>query len=264
MEKNWQCPYCGHHQVLSEGVNLITVRMADRVTINSHVSDHLIHGAIVDNSEYSSIAFQLTSISCLNPQCKKLVLQGNLSKKENWNSFKNKYDYAPIKKWQLLPDSIAKPQPDYIPAPIRKDYEEACKIVNLSPNAGAVLARRCLQSMIRDFCKIKEKTLSKEIEKLKTNVKDSKIRSVTEESIQAIDSIRKMGNIGAHMEKPTGILIDIEPQEATLLIQLIETLFKDWYVARNERQQRLKSIQEVTIKKEQQKTFNGKTSHAQN
>ena len=62
-----------------------------------------------------------------------------------------------------------------------------------------------------------------------------------------------MGNIGAQMQKPTGILIDIEKQEATLLIQLIETLFKDWYVAKHERQQRLKSIQKTTTKKEEQK-----------
>lgn len=65
----------------------------------------------------------------------------------------------PIKVWKLLPDSIAKPQPNYIPAPIRKDYEQACKIADLSPNASAVLARRCLQSMIRDFCNITENTL---------------------------------------------------------------------------------------------------------
>lgn len=75
-----------------------------------------------------------------------------------------------------------------------------------------------------------------------------------------------MGNIGAHMEKPTGILIDIEPEEATLLIQLIETLFKDWYIARNERQQRLKNIQAITKKKKQQKavktkSINVKTTH---
>ena len=50
----------------------------------------------------------------------------------------------------------------------------------------------------------------------------------------------------------------------SLLIQLIETLFKDWYVAKNERQQRLKNIQEVAIKKEQQRAMNGKTKNANN
>ena len=249
MEKNqnWQCPYCGHHQVLLEGRNLMIFEVSGN--------------EIVNMSKYGKIAFRGVSISCLNPKCKKLVLSSELSKK-NWNTNGGGYTYDSIEEWNLLPDSIAKPQPDYIPASIRKDYEEACKIAHLSPNASAVLARRCLQSMIRDFCNIEGKTLHEEIEKLETKVKESQILDVTEESIQAIDSIRKMGNIGAHMQKPTGIFIDIEKDEADLLIQLIETLFKDWYVAKNERQKRLASIQKITAKKEEQKTVNGKIKNA--
>lgn len=238
MEKNlsWQCPYCGHHQVLSEGGNL---QIYDEID------------SCVKTSEHEDIGFRVVSIACLNKQCKKLSLTILLSEVQHYAESTLKSE--PIKVWKLLPDSIAKPQPDYIPTPIRKDYEEACKIANLSPNASAVLARRCLQSMIRDFCDIKEKTLHKEIEKLKTSVEEHKIPGVTEESIQAIDSIKKMGNIGAHMEKPTGILIDIEPEEATLLIQLIETLFKDWYVAKHKRQQSLNKIKEATMQKEQKR-----------
>ena len=101
---------------------------------------------------------------------------------------------------------------------------------------------------LRDFCSITGYTLYKETETLKNSVEEHKIPSVTEESIQAIDNIRKMGNISAYMEKPTGILIDIEPENAILFTQLIKTLFKNWYIARNERQQ---SIQAITIKKEQ-------------
>ncbi len=127
--------------------------------------------------------------------------------------------------------------------------------LHLSPNASAVLARRCLQSMIRDFCKIKKRTLHEEIEELKVKVEKRNISGVTEESIQSIDSIKKMGNIGAHMEQPTGMLIDIKPEEATLLIQLIETLFKDWYITRHERQQRLKDIQAITTKKTQKESI---------
>ena len=243
---NWQCPYCGLLQVLSKGENLQTY---DEIK------------NCVKTSEHEDIGFRVTSIACLNKQCKKLSLTILLSKV--WHHLRgSNLNSEPIKVWKLLPDSIAKPQPDYIPIPIRKDYEEACKIANLSPNASAVLARRCLQSMIRDFCRIRENTLHKEIEKLKTSVEERKIPSVTEESIQAIDNIRKMGNIGAHMEKPTGILIDIEPEEANLLIQLIETLFKDWYVVRNERQQRLKNIQAIITRKEQQKIAEEKTKNA--
>ena len=247
--QSWQCPYCGHHQILSE-----TGAYNDNLKSTT--------AGVVQRSKYSQIGLFTVSIACLNLDCKKLTLTVGLKKRADYSSggsYSPSLEGEPIEKWSLLPDSKAKPQPDYIPAHIRKDYEEACKIAQLSPNASAVLARRCLQSMIRDFCNITEKTLHKEIEKLKISVEERKIPSVTEESIQAIDNIRKMGNIGAHMEKPTGILIDIEPEEADLLIQLIETLFKDWYVARNERQERLNAIQAISAKKEQQKTAEEKT-----
>lgn len=254
--QSWQCPYCSHYQVLLEKQSLSTYEVSKFVEI----------------SEHNKVGLFVISIACLNSQCKKLTLKVKLLEKKrtvslSGNSTQSYYtgnlDHnALIREWLLLPDSVAKPQPDYIPEYIRKDYEEACKIAHLSPNASAVLSRRCLQSMIRDFCNIKETNLHKEIEKLKTSVEECKIPSVTEESIQAIDNIREMGNIGAHIKKPTGILIDIEPEEATLLIQLIETLFKDWYVARNERQQRLKNIQAITKKKEQQKTTEIKINNA--
>jgi hypothetical protein len=60
--------------------------------------------------------------------------------------------------------------------------------------------------------------------------------------LAAIDAIRKIGNIGAHMEKDINLIIDVDPQEAALLIGLIETLIKDWYVVREERKKRLESI----------------------
>lgn len=56
------------------------------------------------------------------------------------------------------------------------------------------------------------------------------------------------------MKEKTSMLVDIDPKEAVLLIELIEMLFKEWYIARNDRQQRLKNIQKITAKKEHQKT----------
>ena len=150
---------------------------------------------------------------------------------------------------------MAKPQPESIPELIRKDYEEACRIAHLSPKAAATLARRCLQAMIRDFCEIKEKTLYHEIRKLKSEFDEHQSpQGVMLESIEAIDRVRKIGNIGAHMKFEGDIVVDIEPEEADLLIELIEMLFREWYVAQHERKERLQNIQRITIEKEQQQT----------
>ncbi len=91
--------------------------------------------------------------------------------------------------------------------------------------------------MIKDFCEIKETSLYQSIEKLKSKLKNNEApKGVTEETIEVIDSIKRMGRIDAHIKEPTGMLVDIKPKEATLLVELIEILFKDWYIARNERQ----------------------------
>ena len=238
---NWQCPYCGHYQVLSKGNNL---QICDEIS------------SCVKTSEHKDIGFRVISISCLNKQCKKLSMTISLSEVERSDfPISSILKSNPIKVWKLLPDSIAKPQPDYIPKFIRKDYEEACKIACLSPNASAVLARRCLESMIKDFCEIKENSLYLSIETLKIRLeKNQAPKGVTEETIEAISSIRRMGRIGAHMKEKIGMLVDIDPKEASLLVELIEMLFKEWYVVRNERQERLKSIQKLIAKKEKQNT----------
>lgn len=70
---------------------------------------------------------------------------------------------------------------------------------------------------------------------------------------QAIDSVRSIGNIGAHMEKDIDIIIDVEPEEAQLLIGLIEILIKDWYIAKHERQKHLESIISVAGAKAEEK-----------
>lgn len=170
---------------------------------------------------------------CPNPACNELSLTVTL------NKVGRHYGRAPmvgdlLKTWHLIPASIAKVFPDYVPQAVRDDYSEACQIRDLSPKAAATLARRCLQGMIRDFWKINKWNLKLEIEELK-----SKVDPLT---WQAIDGVRGVGNVGAHMEKDINLIIDVEPEEAGLLIGLVEILVGDWYVARDTRAKALQSV----------------------
>ena len=54
------------------------------------------------------------------------------------------------------------------------------------------------------------------------------------------------------MEQDVGVVIDVEPEEAQLLISLIEMLFEDWYVARHEKEQRTQAVIALGMKKVQQ------------
>lgn len=166
----------------------------------------------------------------LNDACE-LLVSGTFCPNCRRTIFTAKYTGLKMPKNTIIPIyplSPARQFPDYIPESIRQDYEEAYSILSLSPKASATLSRRCLQGMIRDFWKISERTLFEEITALKDKIPASQY--------QAINALRQLGNIGAHMEKDTNLIIDIEPQEAQYLLKLIELLLQQWYVERHEQE----------------------------
>jgi hypothetical protein len=104
--------------------------------------------------------------------------------------------------------------------------------------------------MIRDFWSIKKARLVDEIDALKDKVDPS--------TWAAIDAVRQIGNIGAHMEKDIDLIVEVEPDEAGQLIGLVETLIEDWYIARHDREERMNKLVSVAAGKKAAK--NGRKS----
>ena len=46
------------------------------------------------------------------------------------------------------------------------------------------------------------------------------------------------------------VTVDVEPNEAQLLVELIEILLKDWYVAREQKRLHLEAVVKLTVEKE--------------
>ncbi len=135
---------------------------------------------------------------------------------------------------------------DYIPSNIIADYQEAILIAKLSPKASATLSRRCLQGIIRDFWGIKNKnTLYDEINAIPAD-------KITSAEVEALQALRSIGNIGAHPEK-TGLILEVEPNEAELMIKLIEFFIENWYVKKHEQDEMLNAIKQVACNKKQEK-----------
>jgi hypothetical protein len=126
---------------------------------------------------------------------------------------------------------------------IVEDYDEACAIESLSPKASATLARRALQGILRDFYQVSERTLFKEIEAVE------KRGNVEPALIEAIHSVREVGNIGAHMEGDVNTIVDIDPDEARILISLIELLIDETYIREHDRNERISQATALAIKK---------------
>jgi hypothetical protein len=239
--ENWKCPYCGHAQVL------------DEKRVRDHWHTQFVSGWIEDGYP----AIHIGIIVCANDECRKATLETSLAHAVNRGSREMEI-VGPYTNWSLLPASSAKPQPDYIPKAIRDDYYEACAIRDLSPKASATITRRCLQGMIRDFCKISKHRLIDEISELRVRVDAGGAPlGVQSDSLDAIDAVRKIGNIGAHMEADINVIVEVDPDEAQILIELVETLFIEWYVAAESRKKRFGHLKSIAAEKDQLKKARG-------
>ena len=234
---NWKCPYCGHAQTVTEATF-------------DDTKFHIWNG----RSKHGAIGGRAISIVCSNGHCKELTLEFSLNSAARDNFGNVNVTNNSIRSWSLLPESTAKPQPDYIPEPIVENYNQACRIRDLSANASATMSRRCLQGMIRDYCSISKPSLANEIDTLRVQVDEGKApQGVSQDTMNAIDHVRHLGNIGAHMEKDINLILDVQPDEAQALINLIELLFEEWYVAKHVREARLMELGMVVEKKKEKK-----------
>jgi hypothetical protein len=232
---NFICPHCGIQQIVTTSA----CAAFENVIRPGRFRD--------DNGlEWPVLRVRGSAIRCANPECGKLTLRYSAG----GHQVDHEADGDPLVNCQLYPAPVGKPFPEDVPAFLLEDYREAWAISHLSPKASATLARRCLQSMIRDFCGIRERTLFAEINKLDGLLgADALPRGVEVETVAAMRALKDVGNIGAHMTEVEGTIVDVEPGEAEALLGLIEMLFADWYVARAKRQKRLAEIEAIAADK---------------
>ena len=228
----WTCPFCGKPTTINK---------------DDYSGDkHLLH---VTSGQWRWLATHF--IICPNPDCKEVSLVVELYNASVQPGLGVRPDEIE-KEWTLIPPFRSQVIPEYVPQAIRDDYYEACQIQELSPKAAATLARRAMQGMIRDFWGIRKPRLKDEIDAL-----EEKVDALT---WKAIDAVRKVGNIGAHMEQDVNLIIDVDRPEAALLISLVEDLIKDWYVARYDREERLRKAIEIGKIKEESRLNQSKTT----
>lgn len=212
--RTYICPFCGHAQAY--------------YSAHGSVNNGNYSSGYPIPEEYQESSFAIHTFRCSNSSCQKISVTA--------------INRTTGKQIDLVPQVTMRHYPEYIPEQIRQDYEEANMILETSPKAAATLLRRCLQGMIHDYWKIHEKNLNAEITALKDKVPSAQWK--------ALDALRKVGNIGAHMEKDVNLIIDIEPGEAKKLLKLIELLFEKWYIARHDEEALLSDIVGIADEKD--------------
>jgi hypothetical protein len=128
-----------------------------------------------------------------------------------------------------------KPLSPEVPEQYREDYLEACLVLPDSAKASAALSRRCLQLLLREAGNTKEKDLAEQIEEvLKGNRLPSDIANI-------VDAVRNIGNFAAHPIKSTstGEIVPVEPGEAELNLDVLESLFDSTLCVRRRRNEQL-------------------------
>ena len=115
-----------------------------------------------------------------------------------------------------------------IPQTLKEDYLEACEVLEISPKASAVLSRRVLQGILNEQG-FDSGNLYQQI----TDVLAEDGQAALPSSLRdTIDVIRHFGNFSAHpiTQETTLQLVDVEPDEAEWCLQIVEELFRHYYV----------------------------------
>lgn len=152
--------------------------------------------------------------------CCKCIVVG-MQERESRSHISRAYSLWPNETW---PDNA----PPNLETEIRQLYDEARAILFASPAGAALLARRCLQQVLRFKLGIKKGKLFDEINEAAPR---SEFSQPTKE---AMGHIREIGNWGAHPTvDQSDTLIDVEPEDAEYTLEALEMVFDDLYVASN-------------------------------
>jgi len=168
---------------------------------------------------------------CPNPRCKKWIFYLIVGKPVyvKYDGCSPSFsDISPVERRVLVrPKASNRPVPPEVPSKFAEDYTEACLVLPDSPKASAALSRRCLQHILREKAGVKPSDLANEIQQtLDRGLFPSYIAEV-------VDAVRNIGNFAAHptKSKQTGEIIDVEPGEAELNLNVIEALFDFYFVS---------------------------------
>jgi hypothetical protein len=137
----------------------------------------------------------------------------------------------------IYPFNVARTVPREVPEEIREDFLEAAAVLSVSEKASAALSRRCLQNLLTDRG-YKGENLSEQIGKA--------LEDLPRQIGENLDAVRVIGNFATHpiKSKQTGLIVDVEPEEASWTLDVLEELFEYFYVQPKKAEEKRKRLEE--------------------
>lgn len=127
--------------------------------------------------------------------------------------------------WVIYPRHVTRPLDALVTDPYRRDYLEAAAILDISPRASALLARRILEHLLEDFAGGTGNSLNAKIEKFNAEPgRPSEIKAY-------LHDVREMADLVAHPKRDlgSGALIDVSLEEADWTLSIVDRLF-DYFI----------------------------------
>ena len=124
-----------------------------------------------------------------------------------------------------------------VPSHIAEDFLEAAAVLPTSTKASAALSRRCLEAVLDDVGEAEGKNLFEKIASLEKKVPSYIYRD--------LDTLRTLGNRGAHLKTTAGKIIVVNAKEAQWNLAVLSELFDHYYVKPDASEKMRRRIEEA-------------------
>lgn len=200
---------------------------------------HFEESYLKEEKDGKRYGYQISHIQC--PECDELIIQlefGKLNKNDDYPGEYVDEEHEGYLSKRIHPIFTNKKIAPQVPKQYQNEYSEAISVLTLSPKSSAALSRRIVQTVLREELEIKDNNLSKEIDKFIA------LNDVPSYLKEAVDAIRNIGNFAAHPSKSknTGEIVEVEPEEAEWLLEVIDALFDFVFVQPEKLQQRKQKL----------------------
>ena len=186
---------------------------------------------------------------CSNEECEQLIIRVE----ERYVSFSGHVPIARTDEWFARPrfGATERAIDPVVRDPYRRDYLEAAALLEISPRMAAVLARRIVGDLLKDYAGKKHWGLTPRI---RSFIKDGTHPSTLTTNL---DHLREIADFGAHtqeaeQESETGemqvVIIDADRDDAEWTLDLVDRLF-DYLIVTPARDEEMKQKWDKNIKK---------------
>ena len=225
-----KCPVCGEHTRDSwqflEIPNLLSpdarTSSLGGTPIISEVSIEPTYPISLHDSWRSTVSVDF--MHCANAACGELVMRVH----ESSQTFQGGVPITNTETWLVRPRwaNSVRHVDLKVPEAMRKDFQEAAAILDLSPKMSAVMSRRILDDLLEEYAGRDEHFLG---QKLENFAKDSRFPLPVRENAKALNEVAKLG---AHTKKnEQEEIIDVDRDEAAWTLELVERFFEILIVA---------------------------------